>query len=75
MQQTQPLKSPAGVYNIFSFIEDITDLLKFTALCNSFLNLLVNKLRKVLRILLKDREIKAVRERKGGKEVESDLGS
>ena len=57
------------------FIEDIKDLLKSTALRNFFLNLLVDKLRKVLRILMKDREMKAVRERKGWNEGATDLGS
>lgn len=55
------------------FIEDIKDLLKSTALRNFFLNLLVDKLRKVLR--MKDREMKAVRERKGWNEGATDLGS
>ena len=71
----QLLKSLAGVYDILLFIEDIKDLLKFTALRNFFLNLLVDKLRKFLRILKKDREMKAVRERKGWNEVATDLGS
>ena len=44
--------SPANIYNIFSFIKNIIDLIKFIAQCNSF---------------LRHREIETVKEGKGGK--------
>lgn len=50
--EMQLLVSPANIYNIFSFIKNIIDLIKFIAQCNSF---------------LRHREIETAKEGKGGK--------